>query len=887
MPAADSALVRAVVAATSALLRATSAAIPVALRAVRGRRSHLGLACVAAGLAGAPLGGAAAIAACAVAAPVAAVALGSRAALVAVVLVCAGATSGTARLKEIDGPTRAAPPGAAIDAHATVLDRPRATRFGWAATLRIDGGPAHGLRVYARADDAPRPETGMRVRVRGIVRDSASAAAASTAAASGVATSSAAASASSAPTSTAAASAAPASSAPARSAPASTASAGPANAGAPGTPGFGPLPRAEDADAGFDFAAFLRSRGIGRELKVESIRPLGRRGGLAGAVDAIRRRAERAIGAGLSADRAALARGMVLGEDGDVSAETRDDFRRSGLAHLLAASGQNVMLMFALALPLLMLAGARPRVRVVVLLSLVGLYVPLAGGGASVERAGVMAAAGLIAMGSGRPASAAYALLLAAVVTLGINPRASADPGWRLSFAAVTGMLALTPRIRVRLRGLPHHLAEAVAVTAAATLATAPVLAHDFGAISLAALPANLIALPAVAPVMWIGMAEAALAQLTTLGGTPAAVVGAACRAAGIASGAGIGWVSGTARRLAQPGWAQAPIHLSTPAVVIAYAAITAAVWALPSAARRTREWLSTPRAGDLLDAWRAMPTRSRHATLVFAATLAVLAACAFVLPSRPPRELTVDYLDVGQGDATLIRDPYGAAILFDGGPPEARVDRTLHRLGVTHLSAVVATHQSRDHHGGLLQVIRRFPVDVFLDGGDGTRDPTFLALEREADARGIRRIATRRGQVLQIGALTIRILWPGPRAPGAEAGDPNLRATVAVVSEGGFDLFLSADAESGVLLPLALPRVDAMKVPHHGSGDPALPELLDRLRPRVAAIEVGRGNDYGHPRPQTLQALRRRGLYVYRTDRDGTIELTVRGGALAIRTHR
>jgi competence protein ComEC len=106
-------------------------------------------------------------------------------------------------------------------------------------------------------------------------------------------------------------------------------------------------------------------------------------------------------------------------------------------------------------------------------------------------------------------------------------------------------------------------------------------------------------------------------------------------------------------------------------------------------------------------------------------------------------------------------------------------------------------------------------------------------------------------------------------------------------VSEGGFRLFLSADAESPSLLPLELPTVSAMKVPHHGSADPGLPQVLARLRPQVAAIEVGAHNLYGHPRPQTLSALRSAVPHVYRTDRDGTIRLTVRGGRMTIHTSR
>jgi len=109
----------------------------------------------------------------------------------------------------------------------------------------------------------------------------------------------------------------------------------------------------------------------------------------------------------------------------------------------------------------------------------------------------------------------------------------------------------------------------------------------------------------------------------------------------------------------------------------------------------------------------------------------------------------------------------------------------------------------------------------------------------------------------------------------------------VTVVSAGEFDLFLSADAESPALTGLDLPDVEAMKVPHHGSRDPGLPGVLARLRPQVAAIEVGEGNGYGHPTPETLAALGAAVPRVYRTDRDGTVSLTVDLAGLRVHTER
>lgn len=216
------------------------------------------------------------------------------------------------------------------------------------------------------------------------------------------------------------------------------------NGGAPGTSiqVSGLLERPHDsAGATFDYPAYLRRRGIAYELALDRLEPGGPpRGGIPGALDSLRRRAEAGVGAGLSGANADLARGMILGEDEQISQETLDDFRRAGLAHLLAVSGQNVMLLGALALPLLSLAGLGVRARLVGVGALVAIYVPLAGAGPSLQRAGVMGAAGLAASLAGRPASRSYAVLLAAAATLAVNPRVAGDPGWQLSFAAVIGI---------------------------------------------------------------------------------------------------------------------------------------------------------------------------------------------------------------------------------------------------------------------------------------------------------------------------------------------------------------------------------------------------------------------------------------------------------------
>jgi competence protein ComEC len=249
-------------------------------------------------------------------------------------------------------------------------------------------------------------------------------------------------------------------------------------------------------------------------------------------------------------------------------------------------------------------------------------------------------------------------------------------------------------------------------------------------------------------------------------------------------------------------------------------------------------------------------------------------------LPPPARGELVVSFLDIGQGDATLLQRD-GASVLFDTGPPEGPVVQRLAEAGVRRLDALVLTHAQLDHEGAALAVMRRFAPRLLVNGGAGWPTAVQRALPAAMREAGTRAVAARAGQALVIAGMRMRVLWPPPPGPGwAPVGDANDRAVVAHVQVGDFDLFLPADAESDVTAALPLPRVEALKVAHHGSADEGLPALLDRLRPRLAAIEVGRRNSYGHPAPSTLAALR--GVdHLVRTDRDGTVRLRVRGEAM------
>jgi competence protein ComEC len=183
--------------------------------------------------------------------------------------------------------------------------------------------------------------------------------------------------------------------------------------------------------------------------------------------------------------------------------------------------------------------------------------------------------------------------------------------------------------------------------------------------------------------------------------------------------------------------------------------------------------------------------------------------------------------------------------------------------------------------------VLRAMPVGLVLDGRDGVREPLGLRMAAEAGRRAVPVATPEAGQTLRAGRIELRVLSPGREDPAAHAGaDPNDRAIVAEARVGPFRMLLTADAESDVLSTLDLGPVDVLKVSHHGSADPGLAALLERIRPRLAAIEVGAHNTYGHPVPATVQALRAAGAAVYRTDEDGDVRVEEHGDDLVVATH-
>jgi competence protein ComEC len=458
-----------------------------------------------------------------------------------------------------------------------------------------------------------------------------------------------------------------------------------------------------------------------------------------------------------------------------------------------------------------------------------------------------MAAVVLLALAMGRGRSAVPALAAAVLVLLLVDPALAVDPGFALSVLATGALVLLAPgwSDALRRRGAPRWAAEALAVPAAAFLATAPLIAGLNGQVSPVAVLANLLAVPAVAPATVLGVLAAVLSPL---GALPA-------QACAWAAAPAVWWLVLVADRSAAVPGAVLGWPAGLPGAVLVGLLALAVLW-----------FCRSPRGRVLL--------------LAVALGLAlVLVPTRVVPPGWPPAGWTVVACDVGQGDAVVLATGRpGWVVLVDAGPDDGPVDACLDRLAVQGIALVVLSHLHADHVGGLTGALRDRPVGGVAVGP--VREPAW-ALRNVADAAagaGAPLVELVAGRRLEWPGLAIDVV--GPRHPatfvdgddGTAVNDGSLvlraRTPAGTVLLTG-DVELAAQAD--LLASGADLRADVLKMPHHGSRYSLFP-FLNAVAPRAVLVSVGAGNRYRHPDPGLVGGLERAGATVRRTDLAGDV---------------
>jgi len=537
--------------------------------------------------------------------------------------------------------------------------------------------------------------------------------------------------------------------------------------------------------------------------------------------------------------------GLAIGDTSAVSAELDAAMKSASLSHLTAVSGSNcavvVGLIVLLGRQLKLSRGARIAAAAVALLAFVVLVTPEP----SVLRAATMALIVLLALASGRPVRGLPVMALAVIVLLASDPWLARDYGFALSVLATGGLILLAPPLTLLLATrMPLALATVIAVPFAAQLCCQPVLILLQPSLPTYGVIANVLAEPAapVATVVgllacltlpfvpWLGNALALLAWL------PAS------------------WISAVATFFASLPLAAVPWPGDAAGLAL-LAVITACAIAALFARSRQRLVLATAAAAVLV-------------LIIGTSTGGHLGE----LLDRPP-DWQIAMCDVGQGDASVVRSA-GATALIDTGRDPALMSACLADLGVTRIDLLVLTHYDLDHAGGA-PALFGLVTDALIGPSSGADDDYLVAQLAASGARISEGSIGMRGV---LGDLSWRILWPVLPLRGVEPGN-DASITIAFDCARGClsSLYLGDLGEhpqERVNAASPIPRVDVVKVAHHGSADQS-PQTYIRAAATVALIGVGAENSYGHPTQRALDFLAAAGTRVFRTDLDGLILLS------------
>lgn len=663
--------------------------------------------------------------------------------------------------------------------------------------------------------------------------------------------------------------------------------------------------RVQPVDSASGFGAYLKRLGAAGTIQGTELAMRPAPDGFGRLLERVRRTIDAWTAAVLPEPQAGLATAIVIGLRDRVDRDVAAAFTSAGLSHVVAISGWNIALVGATVAAFLRRSPRRRRALVTV--AAVATYTLLAGASPSVLRAALMAAIVLTARELGRPGQASAALGLAALAMLVFDPSVVADAGFQLSVAATAGLVAWAPGFSLRLRDrlprlIPSSLVESLGVSLAAQAATLPIILLQFARLSLVAPAANLVAAPLVAPVMLAGVL-AALAGALIGAGAPSLVLVPVTVLGSLVVG-GLIAVAECAAALPfasvdlPPPWPPLAAGIATLALLLATSRRSRA--GLARLRQRARPGSARRSTASSRPAVRPVSIRMRRAGLLTGVVLtAALLPFGLTLAARPDSRLHMVVLDVGQGDAILLLGDRGGRILVDTGPDPDRLLRLLDaRLPSwdRRLDLLVLSHPHEDHVAGAALLLDRYRVGALAEPGMRGPGPGYAALESALQEHPLPDRLLAAGDRLILDDATLAVRWPAPGSVAREPADTgrgiNDVSIVLDLRYGQRRFLLTGDAEDDVdphLLEMGIgdTPTDVLKVAHHGSRTATSAALLDALRPTIAIISVGAGNRYGHPAPETLARLKDSGIRTYRTDQDGSVDVSTDGSDLRVTTDR
>ena len=563
---------------------------------------------------------------------------------------------------------------------------------------------------------------------------------------------------------------------------------------------------------------------------------------------------------------AAILTAVLFGGYQGINKDVISDFAATGLIHILSVSGAHI----ALVVGLITWLGKRLRwgslFTITIAAVVVILYAGMSGLTPPVIRSALMGLISLLAVVLGRDTYAPAALAITALAMLVYQPLLVFDISFQLSFGATAGLVFLYQQTLAYLSRFPSWLAGPLAVTLSAQLGVLPVIAWYFNTFSLISFVANIIVLPVIELVILLGLTGVIVYTVVPLVGKVIFVSGSLL----------LGLVMLLTELLAAVPYSS--VYL--PAVGIPGSALYYLVLAWVYGWRP----FGMPGPKQLVAKW------PHHC--VFISVLLIISA---VLYAWYPKPLAVHFIDVGQGDATLIITPHGRSILVDTGGTlgessfdigERVVAPYLKHYGVRTIDYLILTHGHQDHAGGAAGVASAIKIaNVLLPQEQPSQAVAALLRSRPAAF-----IPTYTGQSFTLDKVSVSIEQAvGEAESSRRIAGGNEVSSVVRVSYGTHSFLITGDLEAqgeAALLTKSLAPCTVLKVGHHGSRTSTTEPFLQAAAPRFAVITAGYGNRFGHPHPETLQRLSEKKTIVYRTDLQGAIVFTSDGNNIQVDTY-
>ncbi len=656
--------------------------------------------------------------------------------------------------------------------------------------------------------------------------------------------------------------------------------------------------RGQRNPGGFDHRFYLRSQGLDAliytsPLQVSSL-GMGETGWLAASAVKLRSSMVANIQSALPSPSAELLTAILFGQRHRLPDEVEENFRRAGAGHLMAVSGLHVGLIAAMILSFWKRLNLRGRLPLALAIILVFAYAYLTGMRPSALRAAVMVSMALGALLLDRENDLPTAISFAALLTLFLNPLLLFTAGFQLSYAATLVLVYTYRPLEKFLNAIrcPRFLQAPLAVTAAAQIGVLPLCIYYFHYIPTGALLFNLLLLPLIAFVVGLGLCGALVSLINYTGGVL------------------LLW---SARPLLEmmlviTGFSHSNffyVAVNPPGALFLfsyYGLLFSALWLYYQWEKDSSSSKETGLINYLKKSLAAFcsarPSNLRICFGIFLVLVVVLVWFGIIFPSQ--EQLTVTFIDVGQGAAALIEAPCGVVILVDaGGRPafhgdpgvvgERVVMPFLRRQGISSLDLAVITHPHEDHFGGFIPMVGNLPLVNVLISPIGGQSDYYEELLLSAEKAGSNITAVSAGQNIRCcPELLLEVIGPPERMYRGTNSDLNNNSLVFILHYGEIRMLFTGDIEDAAADDLLRRgvniRSDLLLIPHHGGYMQAMPEFLEAVKPAIAVIQVGL-NSFGHPHPYVIDALKEAAVTTYRNDLHGAVIIETDGRDIMLTT--